>query len=102
MMIRDIRDEDEPGFLRHWSERAWDQVQLAQIATIEEQLVNYARTAWRPVWAIAPPTDVLLICACEEGLVLMAQTSVGVWRTSAGMPHKPPRAWMPAPIPPKD
>lgn len=99
-MIENIRDTDEESFLRHWSERVYDQIQLAQIAAIEHKLTEYARTAWRSM-SIPPPLDVLLQCACEEGLVYMAQSQLGEWRTSAGMPHKPPRAWMPAPILPK-
>jgi hypothetical protein len=99
-MIEDIRDSDEGSFLRHWSERAWDNVQLAHIAAMEEAMVNYAMTGWRPAGNILPPTDVLLICACEEGVVLMSQNQFGEWRTSTGVPHKPPRAWMPCPPPP--
>jgi hypothetical protein len=100
-MIADIRDTDEVDFLRHWSERVWDTVQLAQIKAIEEQMVNYAMTAWRPAGSILPPSDILIICACEEGVVLMVQNQFGEWRTSEGKPHKPPRAWMPCPAPPK-
>jgi len=99
-MIADIRDTDEPSFLQHWSERAWDRVQLAQIAAIQEQLVKYATEGWRSAGSIPPPTDVLLLCACEEGIVLMTQNGFGEWRTSEGKPHKPPRAWMPCPTPP--
>lgn len=101
-MIQNIKDEDEEGFLRHWSERVYDRVQLAQIAEIERQLVEYATTAWLPT-RITPPVDVLLIGACEDGVVLMSQNQHGEWRTSQGMPHKPPRAWMLAPpLPPFD
>jgi hypothetical protein len=99
-MIEDIRDDDEPDFLRHWAERAWDDLQLAHIAAMEKAIVNYAMTAWRPAGRIQPPMDTLLLCACEEGLVLMVQNQHHEWRTSAGQPHKPPRAWMPCPAPP--
>ena|SRR5262252_261755 len=98
-MIEDIRDTDAPSFLRHWSERVYDHIQLAQIAALEEKLVDYAMTAWRSM-NISPPADILLLCACEEGVVLMTQNQFGEWRTSLGMPHKPPRAWMPCPEPP--
>jgi hypothetical protein len=99
-MIEDIRDEDEPSFLRHWGERVYDRIQFAQITAIEEHLVKYAMEGWRPCGNIHPPYDVLLICACEEGVVLMVQNQFGEWRTSTGAPHKPPRAWMPCPAPP--
>jgi hypothetical protein len=99
-MIVNIQDTDEPSFLRHCAERAWDELQLAHIAAMEESLVKYATTAWRPM-NIEPPTDILLLCACEEGLVLMTRSQMDAWRTSTGVPHKPPRAWMPAPVPPQ-
>jgi hypothetical protein len=99
-MIAHIKDTDEPSFLRNWAARVWDDTQLAQIAAIEKHLVDYAMMAWRPTLGINPPTDILLVCACEEGLVLMVQNGFGEWRTSGGLPHKPPRAWMPAPVPP--
>jgi hypothetical protein len=99
-MVVDIKDVDEDSFLRHWAARAWDESQLAHIAAMQEAMVKYAMTAWRPSVNISPPTDVLLICACEEGIVLMAQNHLGEWRTSQGVPHKPPRAWMPCPPPP--
>ncbi len=97
-MISDIRDTDEPSFLRHWSERVWDDLQLTHITTIQQHLEKYAMTAWRPM-NIPPPVDVLLITTCEEGVVLMAQNQFNEWRTSAGLPHKAPRAWMPCPPP---
>jgi hypothetical protein len=99
-MIVNIQDEDEASFLRHWSERVYDQIQLAQIAAIEEKLKEYAVTAWRPMH-ILPPRGVLLICACEDGLQLMTLTHGDDWRTNVGQPHKPPLGWMPAPILPK-
>lgn len=99
-MVVDIKDVDENSFMRHWAERVWDQSQLAQMEAIQQHLITYAMTAWRPSGSIPPPTDVLLICACEEGVVLMAQNQLGEWRTSQGVPHKPPRAWMPCPAPP--
>lgn len=98
-MITNIRDTDDPSFLRHWAERAYDQIQLAQIAAVEQALVDYALNSWRSAKSIEPPKDILLICACEEGIVLMVRNDLGDWRTSAGMPHKPPRAWMPCPVP---
>jgi hypothetical protein len=95
-MIVNIQDEDEDSFLRHWAERVWDRVQLAQMAAIEEQLGFFAMTAWRPM-GMPPPVGVLLYTACEEGPVLMTVSELGDWRTSLGQPHKPPLAWMPAP-----
>jgi len=99
-MIVNLQDTDNESFLRHWAERAYDQVQLAQIAAVERVLIDFAASAWRPAGTIEPPLDILLLCACEEGVVLMTQNKIGEWRTSAGMPHKPPRAWMPCPAPP--
>jgi len=98
-MIEDIRDTDEPSFLQHWAERAWDRVQLAQMAAIQEQLTKFAMEGWRSMY-ISPPTDVMLVTACDEGVVLMVQNGFGEWRTSHGQPHKPPHAWMPCPAPP--
>lgn len=97
-MLQHIHDTDEDSFLRNWSARVWDEAQLAQIAIIQEHLVRYAMTAWRPM-SIEPPQDVLLLCTCEDGIVLMTQNSFAEWRTSAGLPHKPPHAWMPCPLP---
>lgn len=99
-MIVNIQDSDEESFLRHWSERAYDRVQLAQIAAIEECLVTYAMTAWRPM-EIKPPANALLICAAEVGVVLLTMNDLGDWRSPGGVPHKPPRAWMLCPPPPK-
>jgi hypothetical protein len=87
-------------FLRNWAAGAWDDIQLAQMRAIQEHLVDYAMHAWRPM-SIEPPSDVLMLCACEEGLVLMMRTQLDAWRTSAGTPHKPPKYWMPAPVPPQ-
>lgn len=97
-MIMNIQDTDENSFIRHWSERVWDAVQLAQIGAIEGELIRYAQLAWRPM-SIPPPTDILVLTTCEEGVVIMMQTQLGEWRTSTGQPHKPPRAWMPCPVP---
>jgi len=97
-MILDIQDTDEDSFLRHCAERAWDDIQLAQIKATQQAMVNYALTAWRPM-NIPPPTDVLLLTVCTEGVVLMTQNGFGEWRTDQGVPHKPPRAWMPCPPP---
>lgn len=97
--IHDAHDKDADSFLRDWSARAWDHVQLAHIAAMEEELVRYTMTAWRPM-GIAPPMDTLLLCATEEGVVLMTLNQLGDWRSSRGVPHKPPRAWMPCPTPP--
>jgi hypothetical protein len=99
-MIVHIQDDNEEGFLRHWSERVYDQIQLAQIAAIEAKLVEYALTAWRPI-SIDPPRAVLLLCACEDGLQLMTLMQGNEWRTRDGLPHKPPLGWMPAPSLPK-
>jgi hypothetical protein len=97
-MIQNIQDTDEASFLRHRAELAWDRVQLAEIAAIEECMVTYAMTAWRPM-NILPPTDVPLLCSCEEGVVVLSQNQFGEWRSAGGVPHKPPRAWMPCPLP---
>lgn len=97
-MIQNIQDSDEDSFLRHWSERVWDKLQLAHIAAIEQELVTYAMTGWRPM-SIAPPMDVLLLGSCEEGVVVMSLNQINGWRTSQGIPHKPPRAWMYSPPP---
>lgn len=100
-MIVNIQDDNEGDFLRHWTERVWDRVQLAQIEAIEAHLVDYALTAWRPM-NILPPGDTLLITACDDGIVLMSMNQHGDWRTREGLPHKPPRAWMPCPVPPSN
>jgi len=92
--------EDSGAFLRAWAERAYDQVQLGQIAAIQQAMIDFAMNGWRSTEKITPPMDVLLLCACEEGVVLMTQGDFGQWRTSTGVPHKSPRAWMPCPIPP--
>jgi hypothetical protein len=96
-MIEDIQVTDEDGFLRNWSGRAFDHFQLAQISLFEQALIDFAQSAWRSM-RIPPPTDKLLITACEEGLVLMSRNGLGEWRTSGGLPHRPPRAWMPCPL----
>jgi len=58
--------------------------------------------AWRPLQDVTPPPPkTLLLCACEDGLQLMTINDMGDWRTNTGQPHKPPKAWMPAPRPPK-
>jgi hypothetical protein len=88
---------DSGSFLRNWAARVFDQIQLAQMAAIEQCLIDFSMTAWRET---EPPKDVLLICACEDGVVLMVQGDLGSWRTSTGLPHKPPKAWMPCPVPP--
>jgi len=97
-MIEHI-DHDDASFLRHWAERAWDQVQLAQIAAMERCLVDFAACSWRWFSEIEPPTGVPLLCACEEGVVVMTMNKAGEWR-AGGVPHKPPHAWMPCPPPP--
>jgi len=96
----EVQASDGAAFLRQWAEVAYDKIQLAQIAAIQEMMVNYATMAWRPM-TIEPPTDIVLLCACHEGLVLMTRTNLDAWRTTEGKPHKPPRAWMPCPVPPK-
>jgi hypothetical protein len=97
--IHAAHDKDEESFLRRWSGRVWDESQLAQIEAIEASMVKYAMKAWRPMH-VAPPLGVFLLCACEEGVVIMTCTPSCDWRTSQGFPHKPPRAWMPCPSPP--
>ena len=99
-MIQSIKDEDAESFLRHWSERVYDQIQLAQIAIIEEKLTEYAMRAWRSM-NITPPIGGPLLGACEEGVIVLSQNALGEWRTRDGLPHKPPRAWMPCPVPPR-
>jgi hypothetical protein len=92
-----MEDKTEEEFIRHWSGRAYDEAQLAQIKEIEAHLIRYAMHGWRSM-TISPPEDELLLCACEDGLGLMRLTPLGDWRTNLGQPHKPPYAWMPAPI----
>jgi hypothetical protein len=89
--------ETEDQFIRRWSERAYDQSQLAALAAIYENLIDYSLNGWRSM-EILPPRGVTLICACDEGLQLMTLSPLGDWRTNAGQPHKVPHAWMPAPI----
>jgi len=97
-MTSSLQVTDNASFLRHWAERAYDQIQLAQIAAVEQCMIDFAMTGWRPAGRIPPPASVPLLCACEEGVVVMSQNDNGEWRTSAGVPHKPPRAWMPCPV----
>jgi len=89
--------ETEDEFIRRWSERTYDQSQLAAMAAVYEQLIDYALNGWRSM-DILPPRGVMLICACDDGLQFMSLSPMGDWRTNAGQPHKPPSAWMPAPI----
>lgn len=96
-----MTDRSDAAFIRSWSEKAYDHSQLAAIQEIENHLIAYAMTAWRSL-GVEPPANTLLICACQEGLVLMTKNSNGEWRTNLGQPHKPPYAWMPAPIPPSN
>jgi hypothetical protein len=96
-VIKIPEDVDNASFIRHWAERAYDQVQLAQIAAIEQVMIDFAMHGWRSVDKIEPPYDVPLICASGDVLVIMSQNRLGEWRTSQGLPHKPPRAWMPCP-----
>lgn len=101
-MFADIRDTDDVSFLRHWSERVYDQIQLAQIAAIEQKLTEYALTAWRPM-NIAPPQDTLLLVAVDNEVMLLRLGTAGQWWTAAGAllkSRKPPQAWMPCPAPP--
>lgn len=91
---------EDDSFIRHWSEQVYDRSQLAQIEEIERQLIRYAMDGWRPM-EVAPPTDVLLIGAYPDGLLLVTQNQLGEWRTSKGVPEKPPLRWMPAPRVPK-
>jgi len=97
-----MSDDSDEDFLRHWAERAYDQVQLAQIHEIERHIVAYAMEGWRHAGRVLPPVNEMLICACGGvELVLMSQISPGEWRTNTGQPHKPPDYWMPAPRLPK-
>jgi hypothetical protein len=88
--------ETEDQFVRRWSERAYDHSQLAAIAAIYEQLIDYALNGWRSM-DILPPRGVMLICACDDGLMLMSLSPMGDWRSNQGQPRKPPYLWMPAP-----
>jgi hypothetical protein len=96
-MIQNIKDEDEASFLRHWAERVWDATQIAQMRELERCLTEYATTAWRPM-SIDPPIGVPLLGDCDEGIVVVMLNALGDWRTRDGLPHKPPRAWMPCPV----
>jgi len=93
-------DDNEEDFIRHWSERAYDQSQLAHIQEIERHLIAYAMEGWRDARKVLPPANRLLICACGAELVLMTQNTFGEWR-AGGNPHKSPDYWMPAPNLPK-
>jgi hypothetical protein len=86
--------------MRHQAELAWDSIQLAHIAELQNLMVDYATRAWRPI-DIAPPVNVSLVCVVEEGITIMIKTDLGEWRTSLGTPHKPPSHWMPCPVMPK-
>lgn len=88
--------ETEDQFIRRWSERAYDQSQLAALAAIYEHMIDYALNGWRSM-EILPPRGVMLICACDDGLQLLSLSPMGDWRNNVGLPHKPPSAWMPAP-----
>jgi hypothetical protein len=92
-------NEDAESFLRHWAERVWDRTQLAQMKELEICLKEYATTAWRPM-DIQPPIGGPTLCACEDGVLVMTQNTLGEWRTRDGLPHKPPFAWMPCPVVP--
>jgi len=87
-------------FMREWAERAWDTIQLAHIAAIEQALVDFHMRGWRSLDRIEPPPGVRVLCACEEGVVILSLSALGEWRTSEGVPHKPPKAWMPCPVAP--
>ena len=93
-----MSDETEDEFIRRWSGRAHDEATLRAIEAIYEHLIDYALHAWRPM-SIEPPVDTMLITECVEGVVLMTINAGGDWRTNLGQPHKPPTAWMRAPIP---
>jgi len=86
-------------FMRHQAERAWDSMQLAQIAELQLVLADYAQHGWRPM-DVLPPTNVPLVCMADEGVVIMVLNNMGEWRAS-GTPHKPPTHWMPCPMPPR-
>jgi hypothetical protein len=90
-----MRDDDDE-FIRRWSERAFDHSQLAAMAAIYEQLIDYSLNGWRSM-KITQPVGRILICACDDGLQFMSLSPMGEWRTNAGQPHKPPFGWMPAP-----
>lgn len=92
-----MSNKTDAEFTRNWSGRAYDEAQLAQIKEIEAHIIRYATEGWRHM-GILPPVNMPLIGACDNGLVLMIWNDMGDWRTLQGLPHKPPRAWMPAPI----
>ena len=99
-MLSDIRDVDEPSFRRHWAERAWDRIQLAHIAALEEQLIEYAAESWRSM-NIPPPTEVPILGAYRTGVAVVMVNPMGDWRSTRGDPQIPPTAWMPCPALPK-
>ena len=74
--------ETEDQFIRRWSERAYDQSQLAALAAIYEHMIDYALNGWRSM-EILPPRGVMLICACDDGLELMSLSPMGDWRTNS-------------------
>ena len=79
---------DESEFIRRW-------VMLA----LEKQMVDYAMNAWRPISTL-PAQNTPVIAAVDQGIAVMTLNHMGEWRRD-GVPHKEPRAWMPAPMPPK-
>jgi len=91
--------DTEDGFQREWAARAYDRSQLAAIAAMQEMMVEYATTAWRPM-DIKPPPNVPVLAWIDAGIAVMNLNHMGEWRRD-GVPHKPPHAWMPAPkVPP--
>jgi hypothetical protein len=100
-MTGPIRYSDNASFLRHWAERAYDDSQLGLIAAMQQVLIDFAMNAWRPTDQIQPPVGVPLICVSGDVVLIMSQNENHEWRTTIGsLPHKPPRAWMPCPVPP--
>src|SRR5262245_10010185 len=49
LTMPEVQASDGAAFLRQWAEVAYDKIQLAQIAAIQEMMVNYATMAWRPM-----------------------------------------------------
>src|SRR5262245_27407942 len=90
----------EIEFLRRCAEKAWDAVQLAEIQAMQEAMVSYARTSWRPL-ATAPVDEPVLVWVDPLGVRVMRKTELNEWRDPNGVMHRPPVAWMPAPLEPK-
>src|SRR5262245_26493352 len=90
----------EIEFIRHCAEKAWDAIQLAEIAAMQAAMISYARSAWRPI-STAPVDEPVLVWVDALGVRVMRRTELGEWRDVNGVMQRPPVAWMPAPLEPK-